>query len=70
MNDYAEKQKRTNEINIRNVCLTEAEKIGAYGRWINVYGDGSLYECSLCHSTLNYKDNFCPYCGSAMRNVR
>ena len=37
-----------------------------HGRWIDVNGDGSLYECDQCHDMSCCKGTFCPDCGARM----
>lgn len=49
----------------------ENVKRAFFGKWIehrftkNVRG----YECSFCHTTWDFKTNYCPHCGADMREV-
>lgn len=36
------------------------------GRWIDVIGDGSLYECDQCHERSCCRGRFCMDCGARM----
>ena len=37
-----------------------------HGRWIDVNGDGSLWQCSLCGEQSCCKGNYCMDCGAKM----
>jgi len=40
------------------------------GEWLDVNGDGSLWECTNCHDKACCKGNFCSECGARMENTK
>ena len=49
--------------------VAELDTTNDFAEWIDVNGDGSIMKCSKCGEKVCCKgNNFCPNCGSDMRN--
>jgi hypothetical protein len=50
----------------RLIELTPTADPVKHARWIDVNGDGSLWQCSLCGEQSCCKGNYCMDCGAMM----